>query len=231
MNYNPIYKDHNSNYYTPLTPYTPQENNSNERNYATLSYSNYKIYEDLTKSQTNCCSRKCNFCHNKRIWKLNSTTFFFSEFYFLRYLIYYFIVGSLCIPLVYYDQDELNLIIIIISSSILLLLIIISCILFLETYLIFDSNTLKVVKKAICRKKSQHYFFGEIEKIDLDEDEDVYNNENQIEVHNIRFYLFKTSGEKILLFKYHKFDICTKPPVDMNSLNEFLKDINSLIKK
>ena len=85
------------------------------------------------------------------------------------------------------------------------------------------------MKKAICRKKGQNYFLGEIEKIDLGEV--VYNDNKEIESKSLIFYLFKTTGEKQLLFKYNKFDNNNRTKVDMDSLNEFLNEINSLIKK
>ena len=70
---------------------------------------------------------------------------------------------------------------------------------------------------------------GEIEKIDLGEV--VYNDNKEIESKSLIFYLFKTTGEKQLLFKYNKFDNNNRTKVDMDSLNEFLKEINSLIRK
>ena len=59
----------------------------------------------------------------------------------------------------------------------------------------------------------------------------VYNDNNGIESKSLIFYLFKTTGEKQLLLKYNKFDNNNRTKVDMDSLNEFLKDINLLIKK
>ncbi len=226
MEYNSINKDSGSNYYTP---YTPQENYSNQRFSLHIPFSYYKIYEDLTKIQTNCRSNQFRFCFNKKIYKLDSNTFFYSEFYFFRYIVLYFTICALCTPLIFYDPKKLDLLIVILPPSILLIIIIVSCVIFLDTYIIFDSNTIKVMKKAICRKKGQNYFLGEIEKIDLGEV--VYNDNNEIESKSIIFYLFKTTGEKQLLFKYNKFDNNNRTKVDMDSLNEFLKEINSLIRK
>ena len=85
------------------------------------------------------------------------------------------------------------------------------------------------MKKSYLQKKGQNYFHGEIEKIDLGEV--VYNDNKEIESKSLIFYLFKTTGEKQLLFKYNKFDNNNRTKVDMDSLNEFLKEINSLIRK
>ena len=60
----------------------------------------------------------------------------------------------------------------------------------------------------------------------------VYNDNKEIESKSLIFYLFKTTGEKQLLFKYNKFDNNNnRTKVDMDSLNEFLKEINSFNKK
>ena len=191
----------------------------------------YKIYEDLTKKQTNCCSNKFEFCFNKRIYRIKPNTFFYTKFYFIRYLVIYFIIGALFAPMMFFYSDDNNndITLLIVPPIVLIITVVFSCFVFLDNYFIVDSNTFTIMKKALCRKKVRTYFFGELDKIDLESP--VSDNEKKVSNQVFNFYLIKTSGEKELLCRYCPNSKISYSEVDMESVNDFLNDINSLIIK
>ena len=235
MEINSTTEDSNYNFYTPKDSnnnyYTPKEEISNKdiliSRIKNKEYKmKYKIYEDLTKKSTNCCINKLFFCFNKKIYKINSNTFFYSECYILRYIVLYFVINAILTPVVFYFANNFDLLIIILPPVVLIIAILISCFLFLDIYIVIDSSNFTIKKGAICRRKGRSYFIGEINKIDLESP--TYDNEKNIQIQRYGFYLFKSTGEKEFLFKFTPFD--GSQETDMESVNEFLNDINSLIK-
>ena len=223
MEINPLTKDSNYNYYMPKDSnnnyYTPKESDAfNQKQ---------NIYEDLTKKSTNCCSNKYYLCFNKKIFKINSNTFFYSECYFLRYIVLYFVICAILEPVFFYFVNNFDLLMMIFPPVVLIAAILVSCFLFLDTYIVIESSNFTIKKGAICRKKGRSYFIGEINKIDLDSP--TYDNEKNIQIQRFDFYLFKASGEKEFLFKFKPSEDSNE--IDMESVNEFLNDINSLIKR
>ena len=230
MEINPITKESNCNYYTTKDSkynyYTPKESDT-PKDFLFSFNRKQKIYEDLTKKSTNCCINKFYFCLNKKIYKITSNTFFYSECYFLRYIVLYFAICAIFEPVVFYYVNNFDLLMIILPPVILIIVILVSCFLFLDTYIVIDSSNFTIKKGAICRKKGRSYFIGEIDKIDLDSP--TYDNEKNIQIQRFGFYLFKATGEKELLFKFNPSG--GSKEIDMESVNEFLNDINSLIKR
>ena len=229
MEINPITNDSNYNYYTPKDSnnnyYTPKESDT-PKDFLFSFNQKQKIYEDLTKKSTNCCINKFYFCLNKKIYKITSNTFFYSEYYFLRYIVLYFAICSIFEPLVFFYSNNSDLLMIILPPIIIIIAILVSCFLFFDTYIVIKSRNFTIKKGAICRKKCRSYFIGEINKIDLDSP--TYDNEKNIKIQRIGFYVFKETGEKEFLFKCNP----TRgyQEIDMESVNEFFNDINSLIK-
>ena len=70
-----------------------------------------------------------------KIYKMNSNTFYFPKYYFLKFVILYFFLNNFIIPIVFYFGDELDTIIIIVIPLSSIAQLIVSCVVFIEYYI------------------------------------------------------------------------------------------------
>jgi len=121
---------------------------------------------------------------------MNSNTFYFPKYYFLKFVILYFFLNNFIIPIVFYFGDELDTIIFIVIPLSAIAQLIVSCVVFIEYYIVLEPTSLTIIDKAICRKKRKSYFYTELEKIEL--------------INQTTFYLVKKNGEKEKIFSFEK---------------------------
>ena len=181
-NYSADKEDLNTNYYPSLNNFSPETSEIPER-------SDY--FEDV--KNRNCCYKNLNYALGPKIYKINSNTFYFPKYYLLKFMILFFFLNCIIVPIVFYFNSLLDTFIIIMIPLSIIAGIVVSCVLFIEVFIVIESTTLTIIDKAICRKKRKSYFFTELEKIEL--------------INQTTFYLVKKNGEKEKLFSFAKIEI------------------------
>ena len=114
-------EDLNTNYYSSLDKFSPETSEIPESS---------DCFEDLTYRKSLCYA----LC--PKIYKMNSNTFYFPKYYFLKFVILYFFLNDFIIPIVFYFGDELDTIIIIVIPLSAIAQLIVSCVVFIEYYIV-----------------------------------------------------------------------------------------------